>query len=250
MSWAPSPIDCALLELGILRDEALQRGADLSVAGARWYQRHVGLEADGIVGPITRSALAADLIRGSVPALEGFRGSLGLLIQWEGHAGRPYWPGASSGVTLDPGFDLRFHPPAELCALYSRTLPEEALTALSRACGASPEQARELLLDPEIARIRISRDAAAVLLPKIAGPYWSGAVRAASHLRAAPRRVQTAVLSYVYNLGLDDLRALQSEILRRDWAALASLVEHDSRLPDRRAAEAALIRSATEDPSP
>ena len=38
--------------------------------------------------------------------MEGFRGDLSWVHAREGHAGKAYWPGGVSGVTLDPGVDL------------------------------------------------------------------------------------------------------------------------------------------------
>ena len=74
-----------------------------------------GLLVDGVAGPATWRLLERFQRPGErlgdhrrVLGFESFHGDLAWLQDREGHVGKPYWPGGIAGVTLDPGFDLRF----------------------------------------------------------------------------------------------------------------------------------------------
>lgn len=245
----PRGVFDTLWRLGAFHAEARARGHELVDSVTRFYQAHAGLQVDGAPGPITESAATADLIVASRADRDwaGFSGSLGLLVQWEGHAGRPYWPAAQSGLTLDPGFDLRWHSADELAELYGPILKPGDLEALELAIGMGPLLARELVHDPLISRIRISRVQAARLLPRIASPYWLTATRMLRGLERSgegvPGAVQSAALSLCYNAGPNDLAALRPSFEARDWNALAGVLEQIPKIPRRRRAEAALIRA-------
>lgn len=211
------------------------------------YQRGAGLEVDGRVGERTSAALLADVRARGCPPLSAFRGRLGFVLAWEGHAGRPYWPRGASGVTLDPGFDLRFHEMAELRELYGDVLRAEDFDALELAIGVGPGLARELVHDPLISRVRVGRLDAARILPRIAGSYWALACAAVpALLRAdAPPGAHTALLSLTYNAGADDLAPLADPAESGNWRRVAALLGgmHPSSesLSRRRRAESALI---------
>lgn len=216
-------------------------------AAVRRYQREAGLPDDGIVGPATRAALRADTLARGQPGLEGFRGRLGFLLSpgLESHAGQPYWPGGASGVTLDPGFDLRWQPEGALRDLYGPLCTAEQLEALVRALGLRGVDALACLRDPQVAAVRIGREAAAERLPRIAAPYWAPAQRycPALTLSSAPAGAHTALLSLAYQAGADALRRLRAPAERGDWRGVAAALE---RLPiatrRRRALEAHALR--------
>ena len=241
----PRGVFDTLWRLGAFHAEARARGTELVDSVTRFYQAHAGLEVDGAPGPITESAATADLLAQQSPEWAGFTGSLGLLVQWEGHAGRPYWPAAQSGLTLDPGFDLRWHTAEELEDLYGPLLRPGELEALELAIGAGPLLARELVHDPLISRVRISRVQAARLLPAVAAPYWLS-TRRMLHLDrpGVPPAVQSAALSLCYNAGPNDLERLRGLASQSDWGALAGAIAQIPKIPKRRRAEAALIRAS------
>jgi len=225
------------------------------------FQQLNGLEVDGVVGPATWRGLAryqpADeapeaRVR-TVPGFEQFRGDLEWIHAREGHVGRPYWPGGISGVTLDPGFDLRFQTIERIRSLYGEWISLEQEGALARAIGRRGGAARELLeRDGVLTSIRIGRSGALECLPWIAVDYWRSIARRFPGITAfsTPPSVQTVMLSLAYNRGAEnralDTLALPVEI--EDWQLLASRVaamQSDHPLPgvrSRRRLEAELIR--------
>jgi len=135
-----------------------------------------------------------------------------------------------------------------LAELYDPLLTQRDLRALSVAIGAHGAHAEELTRDPDIAAIRISRSAAARVLPPLAADYWRQAVQRCPALADSdiPAAVQTAVLSLAYNAGASKVTFLCPILNLRDWGRLATsfrrLGRNSSRgLASRRAQEATLI---------
>lgn len=212
------------------------------------YQRFSGLVDDGVAGERTIAALESDARASCWPGLETFRGSVGFLLAWEGHRGRPYWPGHHSGVTLDPGYDLGYRTdPGELRRLYG-WLSEEQLEALVRCAGIRGAPAR-VRLRGAVDRVRVDRLQAASVLPAIAAPYWQEVTQRFEGLEAGPPGAHTAILSLGYNRGPRnaDLDALRCPIAAGDWRTVAArirLMQQDHPLAGvrrRRRAEAQLV---------
>jgi hypothetical protein len=222
------------------------------------FQRDHGLQADGVVGAKTWQALQ----RGegptgqAVPAssgLEGFRGDLGWIHAREGHAGKAYWPGGASGVTLDPGVDLGYADPSMIEAAYRGLLTPEQFSAVEKVFGIKGESAKVALAkDSVLQGIRISRTQANTIFAMVVEPYWQrivGRFPALAHSDTLPS-VQTAMLSLAYNRGAQNrgLEALRQPLDRKEWSALADAIgsmQQDHRLEGirkRRRMEADLIR--------
>lgn len=236
-----------LSELGLLQVTPQLYDAGIEAAVLR-YQVAGGLDDDGRVGPLTASALLADMGVRWVHGLDDFRGLLAFLVQWEGFAGRPYWPGGRSGVTLDYGFDLGQQTEETLAARYGTVLTAAELDALSIAIGVRGALAAQLIHDPFIRRIRITRTAAARVLPHVAASYWRDVVRACGPGVLAPSvssGTHTALLSLCFNRGQGPLTALHQDVTAGDWEKVAALVgamnADSASLSERRRAESALI---------
>jgi len=214
----------------------------------RAYQADAGLVVDGVCGPQTRCSLLADRGAREHPELRDFRGSLGLLVRLEGHRGCPYWPGGRSGVTLDPGWDLENGREDATIELYGPIFGSASMEALRTAFGLTGGAAREWveLWRPSLGRWSITREQAAGILPHCAASYWRATVRREEIIgtQNTPARVQTALLSFVYNLWVDDLTPDMSRaIALLDWGALADMVAEVPKEERRRGIEAELIRS-------
>lgn len=204
------------------------------------YQRRSGLVADGILGPITRSALAADEAARSELKLHDYRGSLGLMIRLEGFKGHPYWPGGSSGVTLDYGFDLGSHGPDELRKHYGHLWSPAAVNELATACHLGGLKAKEWGEQLGTGHWPITRTQAAAILPGVAVPYWEAAKWAWRGVLSAPPQAQTVALSLVYNGWLHPLRAILAQLERERWTAAAAILRQ-MEPSGRRAVEAELL---------
>jgi peptidoglycan hydrolase-like protein with peptidoglycan-binding domain len=187
--------------------------------------------------------------------LDDFLGDLDWLHAQEGHAGRAYWPGGRSGVTLDPGFDLGHQEPTVIRAHYETMLtPEELEAALSVHGVAGGAARRALKKNATLLSIRVSREQAASVMPVIAGPYWRGICRRFPVLEApsTPSGVQTALLSLAFNRGVHNrgLRVLDEPLRAGAWVECARRVramqqDHELRgIRLRRRREADLIVEA------
>lgn len=195
------------------------------------------------------AALGWKLPVAAVPGLPGFRGDLARVHRWEGHNGRPYWPGGASGVTLDPGFDLGYQNRHALSEHYA-FLGQPALDALAGALGIRGAPAKAAAARPEVRAVRISEAQAIRVMPAIAASYWSDIVRRFPKLSAAPDGVQTALLSLAYNRGAGnrELTPLAEPIAAGRWQTVADLIasmQQDHKLAgirSRRREEAAVIR--------
>lgn len=165
----------------------------------------------------------------SILADHGFRGTPSWVHALEGHAGRAYWPGGASGVTLDPGVDLGYADESLVVRCYDDLLPPVEMKAVLRARGVTGTKARRRVRQNQtLQSIRLSEQAAAKVFPMVARPYWQAAKRRWPELMKAhvPGAIHTVVLSLCYNRGPDN-RALQKigEPLRAcDWSAFADVV--------------------------
>jgi GH24 family phage-related lysozyme (muramidase) len=159
--------------------------------------------------------------------LPGFRGDLHWLHERESHAGRPYWPGGISGVTLDPGLDLG-HASVQLVERLVRPLVSpEQWSAIWHVLGMKGQRARQALKSsPVLQALRTSREQAAQLLPAVALPYWQAILRRFPPLAAAPPAVQTALLSLAYNRGAGNagLAILGSPLEAQEWKLVGNLI--------------------------
>jgi len=223
------------------------------------FQREHGLVADGVVGARTWQALQGgeEPVGRTMPAsagLEGFRGDLSWIHAREGHAGKAYWPGGGSGVTLDPGVDLGYADPSMIEAAYRGLLTPEQFAAAEKVFGVKGESAKTALArDSVLQGIRISRAQANMLFALVVEPYWQ---RIAGRFPALARSdtlpsVQTALLSLAYNRGVQNraLEVLRQPLDGRKWSAVADIIgsmQQDHRLEGirkRRRMEADLIRA-------
>lgn len=207
-----------------------------------------------------------------------FTGDLAWLHDREAHAGRPYWPTGASGVTLDPGLDIRHADWSLVVAVIGLHITDDQLRRLEScrklsddeawaACADPAKMSRELAKLPptvadrlrpwwgRVADIRISRDLAERLLPQAADPYWRDLIRRFPALATAPGPVQTGMLSLGYNRGAWNraLVPLSAPLRRRDWREVGRIVaamQQSHRLKnirERRQLEGDLIASAAKE---
>jgi len=226
------------------------------------FQAARGLEPNGIVERATWKRLDPHLqaVVGPREAeiaglLQKFRGDLGWVHQQESHAGKPYWPGSVSGVTLDPGVDLGHVSSWDFIEeQYGPLVTQSQLAELRKVFGFKGMDARVALgASPILQSVRITREQAVELMPHTARPYWEGIT---SRFRAVarvdtPASVQTTLLSLAYNRGSQNrhLEPLGELLQDRRWGEAADTIgsmQQNHELPGirrRRRREAAVIRA-------
>jgi GH24 family phage-related lysozyme (muramidase) len=164
-------------------------------------------------------------------SLTDFRGSTRWIHAREGSGlksyGRSaYWPGGSSGVTLDPGFDLGYQTEEGLRSYYDHVLTEQELAACVSVIGLQRQAAKAALHsdtdEGETLRgITIPTDQQQALFAVVARSYWKNICARFSVLRYnyTPPPVQTALLSLAYNRGPNngDLATLAGPLASEAW---------------------------------
>jgi peptidoglycan hydrolase-like protein with peptidoglycan-binding domain len=227
----------------------------------RAFQEAKGLKVDSVVAEKTWGALAQCSKYGRPLELDlsetlpGFRGDMAWIHRWEGHAGKPYWPGAASGVTLDPGLDLGHAAPELIAKAFGSRLSSDQLAAVHKVLGIRGEEAKSALKEtPGLDSIRVLRTTATEIFPFVAQPYWRTLCKRFESLvePSTSSAVQTAMLSLGYNRGAHNkaLAILKEPIANGQWQEVGKIIgamQQDHSLDGirrRRRAEGELIISA------
>jgi peptidoglycan hydrolase-like protein with peptidoglycan-binding domain len=200
------------------------------------FQEAEHVETNGIVSKATWTQLSPylqptvgasqDRIRQYLPSFEG---DLNWVHEREGHRGTLYWPGGSSGVTLDPGVDLGQVTNETIEALYGTLLTAKQQAAIRNVIGIKGAAAKNALdNNPTLRTIRIGREDAERIMPQAGQSYWNNIVdrfRSLADANTLPS-VQTVLLSLSYNRGgqNQDLEQLRGPLSAQDWGDVASRI--------------------------
>jgi hypothetical protein len=233
-------------------------------------QSELGLEADGLLGPETLTALELKLgivATARTVSLECSRMSLDLLLgfevgsrqRYERDFQRPVWPGGQSGVTIGIGYDLGVTRKADIRADWEPLLAEADLVALLAVQGVTGPAAKRLALG--ISQVVIPLAPAEHVFYTRTLPAFAARTRETfAGVQKLPADAQGMLLSLVYNRGASVAgpRRVEMANLQRllrgktpKLEALASEFESMKRLwPDlpglqkRRQREAEVLRAA------
>jgi len=200
-------------------------------------QARLGIEADGVLGPETLSALERKLgivvperamtktLQRAV-SLQCSRASLDLLVgfevgsrqRYEREYQQPVWPGGQSGVTIGIGYDLGMTDKARIREDWSPLLTEAEVMALIAVQGVVGPDAKALVRG--ISHVRIPYEAAAQVFFTRTLPLFAALTRQAfPGVQKLPADAQGMLLSLVYNRG-----ASTSGARRREMANLQRLM--------------------------
>jgi hypothetical protein len=166
--------------------------------------------------------------------LPDFNGDLTWIHQWEGHCGKPYWPGGSSGITLDPGVDLGHSDHSALIQqCYQSILNHEQMDEINdivekKLKGKNARDYLNVRSSETFKSIRITKLQAQKIFPHLIRPYWQDITNRFKELRDpdVPKSVQTAMLSIAYNRGAynSHLEVLKPHIENKNWSQLANAI--------------------------
>lgn len=203
----------------------------------RAFQRAYGLSPDGVVGRYTWGSLLMvtrdeqEFVEEVTPTK--FLGDYDWIHEWEGHAGRPYWPGGASGLTLDPGVDIGHVKFSLVRHLYWNILTPKQLDALSQASGVKGQKAEAFTKRVGIRSVRISRSEAADLFPQTTRTYWETVILRFPILVDDPNiptrvieALHTAFLSIAYNRGPRNrnLKVLEEPMRKKQFLIVGNLI--------------------------
>jgi len=216
-------------------------------------QRRLGLEDDGIVGPVTLSRIESLLDEVLGPSdlqpehnLVVSRKGLDQLMHFEissesyyrNRLSRPIWPRGASGITIGVGYDLGYNSKAQIRRDWGGRLSDVELEELVNVAGKKGEQAEDAL--SSVRHIRIPLEAAKQVFFTSAIPEFAHRTREAyPGIPELPADAQTMLLSLVYNRGTrmsgsrrKEMKAIQPLVINKDLDGIAEQIRAMKRLWD------------------
>jgi GH24 family phage-related lysozyme (muramidase) len=197
-------------------------------------QSRLGLEADGVIGPATLTAIENLLDRQLGPAAEQPRLTCSLvglnaLVQFEISSDayynrflkHPAWPGGASGVTIGIGYDLGYCSEAQLRRDWRGHVGDAELAALETTCRLKGSAAGASVSRQSIRAVTVELAHARQVFYQSSLPAYAAKCMAAyPGIDKLPPDAQTAILSLVYNRG-----TAKSGSTRSEMQAIGPLIE-------------------------
>lgn len=240
-------------------------------------QRFLGVEADGIIGVGTVTALEQKLFGNQAEvAAEGqhsltvSRKGLEMLVSHEistsayyrKFLSRPVFPGGQSGVTLGIGYDLGYNSEKQIRQDWGGKIADVSLERLLVVCGLKGNSAG--LACNNLGDIEIPIETARDVFYRSTLPRFAAATaKLYPGVEALYADAQAGLLSLVYNRGAStsgerrrEMKAIKQLVVSRDYAGIAEQIVAMKRLwqgqdlqglLDRRDQEANLVRNARQE---
>lgn len=174
-------------------------------------QRHYDLVPDGILGPVTLTAIERAAGLEPPRSLRVSRKSIEMIVRFEisseTHYRRelmsPIWPGGASGVTIGVGYDLGYRTWKQVERDWKRLVSCGDLDEIVDCSGLTGENAEDCLDTTELLRsVKISLEAARQVFYAVSLPEYAKRTRRAfPGVKLLPADAQGALLSLVYNRG-------------------------------------------------
>jgi len=214
-------------------------------------QSHLGVPADGLIGPTTLTALENVLFGGQTEALPVAHYSLtvsrkGLkrLVAHEISSSayyrkflvHPTWPGGRSGVTIGIGYDLGYNSARRIRKDWSGKLSELDLERLLVVAGLKGETARQALAGVKSASVPLA-SAEQVFYASTLPRYAAATLKTYPGVDQLYADAQAALLSLIYNRGTSlrgsrrkEMAAIKPLVAARDYAGIAAQLKAMKRL--------------------
>lgn len=196
-------------------------------------QARLGLEADGLIGPATLTAIEHLLDKENAPLVEVPRMTCSMIgLDWivkfeissktyyNRHLKAPTWPGGASGVTIGIGYDLGYGSAAQMHRDWDGILADSDVKALESVCRLKGEEARSKIKLVRIRSVSVPLDSARQVFYISSLPaYAARCLKAYPGVEKLPADAQAALLSLVFNRG-----TRKSGSTRREMKALGPLI--------------------------
>lgn len=236
--------------------------SSLLKARIKKIQRHLGLTADGIIGPMTLSKLEQALKIKQDYSLKVSKQGLRAIIKheisskayYEKRLTKACWPGGNSGVTIGIGYDLGHSTKSRIKADLQGLVSDATLDQLVKAAGKRGSKANTLCKAICRTKIKVPYAAAEKLFYTRTLPdYAKQTRRIYPGIEKLPADAQTMLLSLVYNRGSKltgarrkEMLAIKKHVKKQDLAAIAKEFQSMKRLWQDKGLEGLLYRRDSE----
>lgn len=215
----------------------------------RGLQRSLGVDDDGVIGPVTLTRLESALGGGASRSPGAYSLEVSLLglnqivefeisseKNYEKRLCRPTWPGGHSGVTIGIGYDLGQNAKATIRDDWRGKIPDADLDELLAAAGVTGQAAQSLI--GQLNHIIIPLKPAKEVFYCRTLPRYAGLTRQAyPGVEALPADAQAMLLSLVYNRGIKmegptrtEMKAIQPLVQAGDLQGIAVQIRSMKRL--------------------
>ena len=235
-------------------------------------QKHLEVDADGVIGAQTLTALENRLFKNAASNLPDYaltisRSGMDLLIKHEISSRayynrslkKPAWPGGGSGITIGIGYDLGYNSAAQIRKDWGGRIADHSLEKLLKVAGLKGDAARKKL--GGLKSITIDLDTASQVFSESTLPRYAKSTRKAfPGIEDLYPDAQAALLSLVYNRGTAmsgskrrEMAQIKKRVPQQDYAGIATAITGMKRLwvgkglaglLKRRDEEAALVLNA------
>ncbi len=246
----------------------------MSITRIKRLQKHLKLDADGVIGPATLSAFENKIL-GKAKATEtsalysltlskkGFDQLINHEISspqyYNLRLQKPVWPGGGSGVTIGIGYDLGYNRKSQIQRDWSPYLSDKELQLLISVAGRKGNDAKKIL--KSVRYIRIPYQVAATVFSESTLPHYAKAAhKTYKGIDKLLPDAQAAIVSLVYNRGTrlsgskrKEMKAIQALVKQQKYDEIADQIVSMKRLWEgtglngllkRRDDEAKLVRNA------
>ena len=225
--------------------------AQTITARIKKIQQHLGIQADGLIGPTTLTAIENQLF--SKSELKKVRGNTSLTVSKSGlkklvaheisskayykkFLSHPTWPQGQSGVTIGIGYDLGYNSVTQIREDWSGKLGEQAVERLTVVSGLKGEAAKQVI--GGIKDIEVPLEVAEQVFYESTLPrYAKQTLKAYPEVEKLHPDAQVALLSLVYNRGTKmtgssrkEMAAIVPLVKQQDYAEIAAQIKALKRL--------------------
>lgn len=194
-------------------------------------QRHLGVRADGIIGPVTLSKIEAAIglpqdnysLRVSLQGLKALvKFEVTSKANYERNLVKAVWPGGQSGVTIGIGYDLGYASQRKIETDWKGLVSDHTLERLLQAAGKTGKDAKKEVTRMKRSKIKVPFEAAMRVFFKSTLPKFAKLTRQVyPGVEKLPADAQAMLLSLIYNRG----SSMANKSSRKEMRAIRSLVK-------------------------